>query len=123
MRLLVVDASAVAALLFAEPAATEVADRLDGHVLAAPSLLQYELASICVKKSRRDPDSADGFRIALGRLNALDIRLTEVAPSDAASTALDTGLTAYDAAYLWLAHLLEAELITLDAELAKAAAN
>jgi predicted nucleic acid-binding protein len=123
MRLLVVDASAVAAVLFAEPTADEVVRRLDGLVLAAPSLLHYELASICAKKSRRDPDDAVRFRIALGRLKELKIRLTEVAPSDAAAKALQTGLTAYDASYLWLAHFLGAELVTLDLELAKAAAN
>ncbi len=33
-----------------------------------------------------------------------------------------TGLTAYDASYLWLARRLGGELITLDRQLAKAAA-
>jgi predicted nucleic acid-binding protein len=33
-----------------------------------------------------------------------------------------TGLTAYDASYLWLARELSAELVTLDGQLAKAAA-
>ena len=35
--------------------------------------------------------------------------------------AIATGLTAYDASYLWLAHQLGAELITLDRQLARAA--
>jgi predicted nucleic acid-binding protein len=34
---------------------------------------------------------------------------------------LRTGLTAYDAAYLWLARHLDAELVTLDTELQRAA--
>ena len=33
-----------------------------------------------------------------------------------------TGLTAYDASYLWLARQLGAELVTLDSQLAKAEA-
>ncbi len=33
-----------------------------------------------------------------------------------------TGLTAYDASYLWLARQLGAELVTLDRQLARAAA-
>ncbi len=37
------------------------------------------------------------------------------------SLALATGLTAYDASYLWLARLLGAELVTLDRRLAAAA--
>ena len=36
--------------------------------------------------------------------------------------ALTTGLTAYDASYLWLARQLAAELVTLDKELRQAAA-
>jgi len=35
--------------------------------------------------------------------------------------ALETGLTAYDAAYLWLAVAHGAELVTLDARLARVA--
>ena len=34
-----------------------------------------------------------------------------------------TGLTAYDASYLWLARRLGAPLVTLDAQLARAAAG
>jgi predicted nucleic acid-binding protein len=37
--------------------------------------------------------------------------------------ALKTGLTAYDASYLWLARRLGAELVTLDKELGRAAAT
>jgi predicted nucleic acid-binding protein len=35
--------------------------------------------------------------------------------------AAETGLTAYDASYLWLSRHLNAELVTLDRKLAKAA--
>jgi predicted nucleic acid-binding protein len=35
--------------------------------------------------------------------------------------AASTGLTAYDASYLWLSRQLEAELVTLDQQLAMAA--
>jgi predicted nucleic acid-binding protein len=35
--------------------------------------------------------------------------------------ALDMDLTAYDASYLWLARHLQAELVTLDVDLADAA--
>ncbi len=36
------------------------------------------------------------------------------------AVAQQTALTAYDAAYLWLARHLDAELVTLDADLARA---
>ena len=53
----VVDASAFAAILFGEPEAEEVVARLQGSRLAAPALLPYEIASVCLKKIRRHPDT------------------------------------------------------------------
>jgi hypothetical protein len=44
----VVDASALAALLFGEPEAEDVVRRLDGARLGAPGLLVFELANVCV---------------------------------------------------------------------------
>lgn len=43
MAVNVVDASAVAALLFGEPEAAAVAERLRGCDLAAPALLPFEI--------------------------------------------------------------------------------
>jgi predicted nucleic acid-binding protein len=40
-----------------------------------------------------------------------------------APSLLATGLSAYDASYLWLARDLDVELVTLDRQLAKAAVN
>lgn len=59
-----------------------------------------------------------GSTYLLGRL---DVRLLDVDPVDTARLALATGLTAYDAACLGLARALGAELVTLDAALARAA--
>jgi len=59
MAVKVVDASALAALLFGEPEAEAVADRLEGSSLFAPTLLGYEIASVCLKKLRRDPIRRD----------------------------------------------------------------
>jgi len=51
----VVDASALAALLFAEPEAETIAERLEGARLAAPSLLYLEVANVCLTRIRRRP--------------------------------------------------------------------
>jgi predicted nucleic acid-binding protein len=73
MPVKVVDASAVAALLFGEPEAETVADRLDSVRLAAPALLDYELANVCVVKLRRHPQQHDallaGFQLRPGWLS------------------------------------------------------
>ena len=47
MAVRVVDASALAALLFGEPEAEAVAALIDESQLVAPSLLAFELANVC----------------------------------------------------------------------------
>ena len=119
----VVDASALGALLFGEPEGERIADRLTGARLFAPTLLGYELASICVKKSRAHPEAASELQRALGLFGRLGIELLGLHPGPVADLARETGLTAYDAAYLRLSLALGAELITLDRRLAAIAAR
>jgi predicted nucleic acid-binding protein len=117
MPVKVVDASAIGALVFGEPAAEDIAARLSGATLAAPALLAFEIANIAVKKLRRHPQQ----RAALLAAHAFSLRLSiEIVAVDTAavlSVAEETGLTAYDASYLWLARELHSELVTLDAAL------
>ena len=54
MAEIVVDASALAALIFREPEGEAVLHRCQGESLFAPQLLDYEMANICVTKQRRD---------------------------------------------------------------------
>lgn len=60
----VVDASALAALPFGEPGAEAIAGRLEGARLAAPALLDFELANVCLTKMRRQPSQRDALRAA-----------------------------------------------------------
>lgn len=118
----VVDASALAALLFGEPEAEQVAVLLDGARLAAPHLLGFELANVCATKCRRHPDQREALLAAFRLRDRLAIQAMEVDHAATLGIALTTGLTAYDASYLWLARQLGAELVTLDGELQRAAA-
>lgn len=118
----VVDASALAALLFGEPKAEAIAERLEGARLAAPALLGFELANVCLTKMRRHPELRGALRAAFlsaDRLAVETIAVDHVAVLDLAEA---SGLTAYDASYLWLARTLAAELVTLDRKLAAAKA-
>jgi predicted nucleic acid-binding protein len=115
----VVDASALAALLFGEPAGEAVASELDGVGLAAPSLLGFELANVCLTKCRRYPDQRPAFLAGFQLRGQLDIEEVAVDHAGVLELALETGLTVYDASYLWLARRLGAELVTLDKELAR----
>jgi predicted nucleic acid-binding protein len=116
-----VDASALAALLFAEPEAEEVARRLEGARLPAPSLLDFELAGVCLTKMRREPSKRETLRAAFRLAHRLRVETLAVDHAAIVDLADATGLTAYDASYLWLARELDTELVTLDKKLAAAA--
>jgi predicted nucleic acid-binding protein len=123
MTVKVVDASALAALLFGEPEAAAIAARLEGSDLFAPTLLDYEIASVCLKKLRRDPQRRDVMLAAFALYARMAIEIVEIDHADALRLAEAVGLTIYDAAYLWLARKLVAELVTLDKRLQSAAAE
>lgn len=121
MDVKVVDASAAAALLCGEPAAEAVAVRLGTARLVAPALLGFEVANICWKKARRHPDLREKLLAAHQLLGSLAIATVAVDHHEVLRLALETGLTGYDASYLWLARRLDTELVTLDDRLAAAA--
>lgn len=118
----IVDTSALAAVLFAEPEADTIAERLTGARLAAPSLLNYELANVCLTKIKRQPSQREALRAAFRLVHRLNVETVGVDHAAVLDLAEATGLTAYDASYLWLARSLSAELVTLDSKLAAASA-
>ncbi|HME24129.1 MAG TPA: type II toxin-antitoxin system VapC family toxin [Acetobacteraceae bacterium] len=60
----VVDASAVAAMLFGEPDGPWVHALISGQLLFVPSIFHFELGNTCRMKSRRHPDKADALLTA-----------------------------------------------------------
>ena len=121
MPVKVVDASAIAALLFGEPEAESVANRLGEARLFAPALLGFELVNVCLIKSRRHPAQRPALATAFRLRDRLAIEHVAVDHDSAFELAVAKGLTAYDASYLWLAQHLGAELVTLDRQLVTAA--
>lgn len=119
MTSVVVDASALATIVFGEVRAGLVCDRLEGSCVFAPVLLKFELANTAWKKIRRHPEDA---RAITARLDALlngdwGIIWRDVDHVDAALIAAGLDITAYDASYVWLAASLGADLVTLDQKL------
>ena len=119
----VVDASALAAMVFGEAEGRTIAAHLESETLIAPSLIDYELVNVALKRVRRNPGLA--VQIGLSLAAALQMPLTRVAVPglDVLVLASETGLTAYDAAYLWLARSRDCELVTLDKGLARITNN
>ena len=114
MPVVVADASAIAALVFVETEADAVASRLGSADLAAPTLLSYEIASVAMVKLRRRLITRAAAETGLALFGRLDVRLHAVDAAAAFEVASETALTAYDAAYVWLARALRADLVTLD---------
>lgn len=115
---IVVDCSALAGIVFREPWGEQAAQQLEARSLHAPWLLQVEIASVAVKKLRRGEDHA---AYGLGLAAEMAIDLHAVNPVAVADLAQRYELSAYDAAYLWLAAELRCPLATFDAQLAQAA--
>ena len=116
----VVDASAVAAMVFGEAEGDDVRRQLKGHELHAPSLIDYELTNVAWKKLRARAN-AEAIFAALAVTGRVNLHLTRPDPVAVLALAVATALTPYDASYLWLARTLNLELVTLDARLRRAA--
>jgi predicted nucleic acid-binding protein len=116
----VIDASALAALVFDEPAGERVTERIRGCDLIAPAVLDFEMATLCCVKIRRRPREREAL-VAAYRMQGLDVQTVGVDHQAVVQLALQTGLTACDASYLWLARDLAVELVTLDRRLASLA--
>ena len=120
MPVKVIDASALAAIMFGEPEADRVVAQVRGYSLAAPALLPFEMARVCLKKLRRHPKKRSQLLAAIRMMEMMEIAQTEVNLQEAILLAEERQLTVYDAAYLWLARRLGSDLVTLDEKLAKA---
>ena len=119
----VVDASALAALAFAEPSADVVIDAIDGHRLHAPTLIVFELMSVAWKRSKKQPVATALFLQALEVLEGLGLHFRGIDQEEVVRLGLATGLTVYDATYLWLSRALGVPLVTLDRKLGAHAKN
>jgi len=117
----VIDASALAALLFAEPDAKKVIREMEDCELVAPLLLPFELANVCLTKQRRHQTQREQLLANFLLFERMAIRYVEIQLVQALTLAEERKLTVYDASYLLLSLQLGAPLVTLDKQLAKAA--
>ena len=117
---IVVDCSAICGILFDEPWRAEAMARISGKTLFAPYLLDHEVVSVTLKKHRQNWP-ADSILGALEDYSQFQIELRDVDASGQLELAVRYNLSAYDAAYLWLAAELRAPLATFDEKLGRAA--
>jgi len=120
MPVRIVDASAIGALIFGEPKAEDIAKALGDSQMVAPALIWFELASICLRKIETHPAQRDQILRAFNLARKLAIEIVEVDHWAVVNLAYETGLTTYDASYLWLARHLQGKLVTLDRKMRRA---
>jgi predicted nucleic acid-binding protein len=118
---LVTDASVIAAALFGENGQAEAFALMHGRELHAPHLLDHEIASVGLKKRRREKIESEVIAAALQAFTRLRIERHPVDAEVTVRIAERYDITAYDAAYLYVAQQLTAPLATLDGRLAAAA--
>jgi predicted nucleic acid-binding protein len=118
---LVADASVLAAAVFKEQGRDEAHALLHGRSLHAPHLLDFEIASVSLKKLTRDRMARATVSAALSAYGRLAIERHSVDAEALLVIAERYRLTTYDAAYLCVAERLGAPLATLDSKLAEAA--
>ncbi len=121
MAPVVADASAVVEVLMATPRGLAIADILfgAGHPVAAPHLLDVEVLHVIRRFVRTNQLSAARAEQTLEDLGALAIARYGHEPLRPAMWRLRNALTAYDAAYVALAELLDGSIVTCDARLAR----
>ena len=117
----VVDASVFAAAYFRERRRAEARRLIAGGGLVAPTLLNYELANIAGKKLESAPQRQEFILESLQTFLRLNVQLRDVDYRQVVELAALTGLTAYDASYLYVARELNLPLITFDLQLARVA--
>lgn len=119
--MIVLDTSAVVEWLLGLPLADEVADRImAADSLHAPALLDVEVAQVVRRYTASGEISERTAEQALNALADLDAVRYMHEPLLPLIWKLRSNLTAYDAAFVALAAVLDAPLLTLDARLARA---
>ena len=114
------DASAVVALLVDQGTPGRwVAGQVAGHVLMAPELLPFEVANALRRQVRARVLPVDRATAAHHAMVDVHVELWPYAPLARRVWALRDQLSSYDAAYVAVAELVGAPLITLDARLAR----
>ena len=118
---LVVDASVLVVALADDASDGDQARaRLRGEHMILPELADLEVASVLRRQVRTGALDDRRARLALQDLAALPARRAPHRPLLARCWELRPNLTIYDAAYVALAELMQAALLTGDAGLAKA---
>ena len=117
----VIDPSAILAVLLNEPERDALIRATTSSVLITPASTPWEIGNALIAGLRRGRLSQDDVSAAWDSFEEIPLRFVEVDISRALATAARHGLYAYDAYVLESAEAHRAPLLTLDQTLANAA--
>ena len=117
----VIDTSALLAVLLDEPQRPAVITATTGVVLFAPASLPWEVGNALVATIRRRRLTPAEAQRAWAAYEAVPLRLVEVDVGQSIALAAELGLYAYDGYMLGLARSRRLPLLTLDGKLGAAA--
>ncbi|HET9243279.1 MAG TPA: type II toxin-antitoxin system VapC family toxin [Gaiella sp.] len=120
MTVVVLDASAAVEALLENDSGQVVRQRLAGHEVHAPYLIELEVTEALRRAVRAGRLSSDRGLDALDDFADLAIVPYPLGALHGRVWELGANLTSYDAVYVALAEALEAPLVTCDARLARA---
>lgn len=118
--MIVVDASCILELLLNSPRAKSILEVLDDHAdeISAPSLIDVEVCHVLRRYAMLKVISAQRGKEAVEELAEFPLERFQQTVLLSRMWQLRNNLTAYDAAYVALAEVLECALLTCDAKLA-----
>ncbi len=120
---LVVDTSALLAVLLDEPERATLVTRTQGATLLAPGSIPWEVGNALIAGFRRKRLNRRQIQDAWGSFERIPLRLVPVTISKALELAAELGLYAYDAYVLEAVRAHRAPLLTTDKRLQAAAAR
>ena len=121
MAFLVIDTSAVLAVLLAEPSRSALIRVTEGYGLVGAPSLPWEVGNALIAGVRRRRLSAPAVREAWASYQQVPVRLAEIEAGHALEIAMELALYAYDGYVLETARSERLPLLTLDRGLARAA--
>lgn len=118
---IVIDASALLAVIVGEPERDRIVERTTGHSLVGPGSIPWEIGNAFSSMLRQKRVGLTEAKRGLAIFESIAIRYIPVDLENALSLAQATGLYAYDAYFLDCAARHAAPLLTLDRSLQRAA--
>ncbi len=120
---IVVDTSALLAVIVGEPERERIIAHTEGHTLIGPGAIPWEVGNAFTAMMKQHRLSLDDAQKGLVVFQSIPIRYVSVDIANALSLAKQEGMYAYDAYFLDCATRYSAPLLTLDRSLKRAAKN